>query len=514
MLITARMFADSMKNNLIESRIPENCDVGYDSVQVIFNDDICLEARHAYIIEGKLLCKLTEIDPSCLIICTLVQNIDMPCSVLICQGSLGEIYRAALDTVNLYSKLEQELNEGLLREKEPRYFVEVCARFFGNLIQLLDPAFNVIAGLSPIYEDDGSKFSGFEKKDNVFSASLVNEMSKRNLLRETYEFKSAQYYKTPLFAYGSIQLNLFEEEKYLGKLLFIENNTPFTPGVADAVNIIGKYFKHLMIKRKSSLNASLFTAEYFISEILSGRVNDAQFISSQLSNIGWDIYDPYIVLYVQLDSGDISGYYEQSLTRIINDAIVFPFEGGVVAVIRMKDMNIKAVEQKTLVFLQESNLYAGLSEIFRDFLYINAFFIQAKDVVPLGMKTNLKQNLYHYRDYAIKHFVSAAVAMNYAGAFIHPAFQAIMAYDIENDTDFLKTLKVYLDSGTNQVLTAKLLHIHRNTLKYRLSRLKEIWNINLEDTNQRLRLILSFLLSEFMEKEKYASLYDEIGFRN
>lgn len=501
MLITARMFADSMRNCLIESTIPENCDIGYDSVQVLFNDDICLEARHAYIIEGKLLCNLTEIDPSCLIICTHVQDIEMPCSVLICQGSLEEIYRAALDTVKLYSNLEQELNEGLLREKQPEYFVEVCARFFGNLIQLLDPAFNVIAGLSPIY-DDGSKFSGFEKKDSGFSASLFDEMSKRNLLRETYEFKSAQYYKTPLFAYGSIQLNLFEEEKYLGKLLLIENNTPFTPGVADAVNIIGKYFKHLMIKRKSSLNASLFTVEYFISEILRGRVTDAQFIASQLSSIGWDICDPYSFLYVQLDPGDLSSYYEQALARVLCNAVVFPFEGGIVAVIRIKDITVKAVEQETVGFLQESNLYGGLSEIFNDFLSINTFFIQAKDVVHLGMKTNLKQHLYHYRDYAIKHFVSAAIAMNYGRAFIHPAFQAIMAYDRENDTDFLKTLKVYLDSGTNQVLTAKLLHIHRNTLKYRLSRLKEIWDINLDDTNQRLRLILSFFLSEFMENER------------
>ncbi len=75
---------------------------------------------------------------------------------------------------------------------------------------------------------------------------------------------------------------------------------------------------------------------------------------------------------------------------------------------------------------------------------------------------------------------------------MHPAILLLRDYDSQNSTDFLQTLKVFLSFSGNQTLTADHLHIHRNTLKYRLSRLREIVGDDLDDPDQKLRMQLSF----------------------
>ena len=53
-------------------------------------------------------------------------------------------------------------------------------------------------------------------------------------------------------------------------------------------------------------------------------------------------------------------------------------------------------------------------------------------------------------------------------------------------TDYLSTLSVYFDCGGDLTTAAKKLFLHRNTLKYRLGRIRELTGLNLEDSVERL----------------------------
>ena len=499
MKITVQMFADCLDKYLINKEIVKGNNVGYESIALLLPDEYSLKPDKAYVIDSPQLCKLADVYPSCLIISTEGNIPDLPCSVLTCSGTLSEVYEAAQEAVERYSKLEEKLNEGLLNDEGIEYFLKECAVFFGNLIQVLDPALNVIAGISPIYEGEDEWPSSFEEKNTGFSVELVSEMAKRNLLRQTFEFKSAQYFKTQLFLNGAIHLNIFDEDKYIGKLLIIENITPFKPGVSDIVNIVGKYFKHLLIKRSPVINANLFTAEYFVSEILSGRVKDTSFVSDQLSSIGWKIHDTYCVFYIQINSRDLLDYYAQSLSYRLSNTLIFPLEDGLAIVLNMgsKDSQVRDVQDYISQFLLRSRLYCGYSEKFDDFLSADSYFQQAKSAALLGKKSDPNQHIFNYSDFAMQQFVSAAISMKFERTFIPSAIHKILEYDTVNGTDYYNTLKVYLENGTNQVTTAKKLHIHRNSLKYRLTRLKEIADVNLNNLDQQLRFILSYRLIEF-----------------
>ena len=79
---------------------------------------------------------------------------------------------------------------------------------------------------------------------------------------------------------------------------------------------------------------------------------------------------------------------------------------------------------------------------------------------------------------------------------LHPALEQLEQYDRENQSDLTLTLSTYLYFQQNQNETAQALHIHNNTLKYRLRRIREITGLTLEAPEELKYLRLSNWLSK------------------
>lgn len=77
---------------------------------------------------------------------------------------------------------------------------------------------------------------------------------------------------------------------------------------------------------------------------------------------------------------------------------------------------------------------------------------------------------------------------------LHPALGIIERYDHQNQTDLLRTLKIYLENDCNAQKCGRLLFLHRNSLVYRVHRIQEITGCDLSDPVERSYLRISFLL--------------------
>lgn len=72
----------------------------------------------------------------------------------------------------------------------------------------------------------------------------------------------------------------------------------------------------------------------------------------------------------------------------------------------------------------------------------------------------------------------------------HDQIAAIQARDAEQQTDYLDTLRAYLASNGNISAMASQLHVHNNTVRYRVARLAQEFNLDLADPQKRLWLWL------------------------
>ena len=89
---------------------------------------------------------------------------------------------------------------------------------------------------------------------------------------------------------------------------------------------------------------------------------------------------------------------------------------------------------------------------------------------------------------------------------VHPALKILQEYDLENNSDLYKTLYVYLKYSKKQTAAAEALYIHKNSLSYRINRIEELTNLDLDDNDVFYSLIHSFTINQYLisidEKEK------------
>ncbi|NCT35173.1 hypothetical protein GTW56_00025 [Bacillus sp. EB93] len=85
---------------------------------------------------------------------------------------------------------------------------------------------------------------------------------------------------------------------------------------------------------------------------------------------------------------------------------------------------------------------------------------------------------------------------------VHPSILKLKAYDMKNQTELLQTLTVYLEKDCNPNEASKNLHIHVNTLNYRLKRISEVGNIRLKDPIKKCPSFLTLNLINMMNFSK------------
>ena len=72
--------------------------------------------------------------------------------------------------------------------------------------------------------------------------------------------------------------------------------------------------------------------------------------------------------------------------------------------------------------------------------------------------------------------------------FYEQTLGALVEYDRKNDGELVKTLDAYFAALGSPTDAAERLHVHRNTLLYRLHRIQEIAGVDLADAETRLAL--------------------------
>jgi len=79
-------------------------------------------------------------------------------------------------------------------------------------------------------------------------------------------------------------------------------------------------------------------------------------------------------------------------------------------------------------------------------------------------------------------------------AFMREQLGTLLDYDKRHRSDLLVTLAQYFDSGCNVDQAAAALSVHRNTLKYRLKRIRELLGQDLNDGPTRTNLHLATMV--------------------
>ena len=279
---------------------------------------------------------------------------------------------------------------------------------------------------------------------------------------------------------------------YYGCFELVDVNAPFQPADFALVD----YFGNLLSLVMPHQGRPQPTEEPLgpLRDLLDGRPVRPQVLGYALSKAGWRPDDPYFVArFGAAEPAEDAGARGQTVRLV---AEVYPrarfFDDGDAAlmVARDADYPLAALRARHAAHDVEKGaeprFRAGFSSLFADFSLVRTAADQAAlayglvDDAEAGGAFGSTLSCFYddcwFEDVRLRLDLDADAAW-----LLDHAAVALARADAEDGAAYVETALAYLGNGCNASRTAEALFIHRNTLAYRLKRIKALSGIDLEN---------------------------------
>ena len=146
--------------------------------------------------------------------------------------------------------------------------------------------------------------------------------------------------------------------------------------------------------------------------------------------------------------------------------------------------------------LGDEGLTAGLSFDFSGFSAFERAYQQARRAIMVGKLLNERRTLYDYGRYQLFEFVDDARQCLDVASYCNPVLARMAALDAEDGTKYVETLREYLTNMCNANRTAKAMRLHKNTVLYRVGRIRELFGIDFDDALLMQNLLLTLAIEQ------------------
>lgn len=156
---------------------------------------------------------------------------------------------------------------------------------------------------------------------------------------------------------------------------------------------------------------------------------------------------------------------------------------------------------------EKQDFRCGISDAFTSLPGINVAYEQAILAVKTADRLRAVREkskggggFYAFRDYWVYHMLASgaqAAPAAYKSSFYFRALDTLRQHDAEHNTDDLGLLRLYLECDRKATAVSARLHMHRNTVIYRIDRVESLLGLSLEDPETRLRLLLAYKTEDF-----------------
>jgi PucR family transcriptional regulator, purine catabolism regulatory protein len=254
---------------------------------------------------------------------------------------------------------------------------------------------------------------------------------------------------------------------------------------------------------------------HVLDEVLDGALRSETTLIQQAKRLGHDLEAPHVALVARLDHPAGTGPVRaqgrddrwatlgevvaragtprsgRALWRVRHNSaeIVWPVAAGVEAA------RIARLIHEDLTSLVPTNgggaVSLGLGTPRAGLQGIRRSHQEARQALTLGRRLHGPGHLTRFDDLGVYRLIFAAEGLPELRSLHEEALAPLLAYDRLNNAELIRTLDAFFAARCSPKEAATILHVHRNTVLYRLDRVREITGYDLDDANVRLRLQLA-----------------------
>ncbi|EKQ54835.1 MULTISPECIES: PucR family transcriptional regulator [Clostridium] len=130
---------------------------------------------------------------------------------------------------------------------------------------------------------------------------------------------------------------------------------------------------------------------------------------------------------------------------------------------------------------------------------IKLSYQEAKNTIKISNILNSKEQIYFYNNLGLYAFLSQIKNDKFLDNYKNSKLKVLEDADKIQDGCLCDTLEAYLDNNCNANATAEALFIHRNTMRYRMDKIKKILGTDLTDVSSFLELKLAFAIKKYRD---------------
>ena len=196
---------------------------------------------------------------------------------------------------------------------------------------------------------------------------------------------------------------------------------------------------------------------------------------------------------------------ELCFEKIDSSYAFFWYDGYFVLIVN----NLKADELKVIIDkmhkrakkrIDDKRVYLGIGSQMKDLGQVYLSYKRAKAAILMAMQFELP--IVFFEDMGVYQILFSIEDKQILIEMYHRLLQPLIDYDQKHHGELEKTLFYYLIYGESQITMAKNLYMHRNTINYRMNKIKELLNCQLDTFEEKVPYMLSYYIKKVLEEKK------------
>jgi purine catabolism regulator len=246
-----------------------------------------------------------------------------------------------------------------------------------------------------------------------------------------------------------------------------------------------------------------------LDEILDGALRSEVSLLQQARLLGYDLDASHVVMVARGDRGGVTQHrhdrleslsiFEEALDRR-EEPVLWRFRNNQAEVVWPVESAEEAWSVADGLFgeldrraraAQGGRVSMGIGGVHGGPGGIRRSHQEARQALTIGRRLHGPGRATRFSDLGIYRLLFAARDLPELRAFHDEALQALIDYDARHNAELVRTLGAFFDGRCGPKEAAAILGVHRNTVLYRLERIRELTGLDLDDAEVRLRLHLA-----------------------
>jgi purine catabolism regulator len=313
--------------------------------------------------------------------------------------------------------------------------------------------------------------------------------------------------------YPSTQITI--ENRVIGYLLYEKELSYFTHYADIAIREAQRALLLNYQKTEIAHEVERRHRDVFLKDLLYSKFKRPAEVFLQAKIYGWDPAWKLIVAVIDIDNKDesdnnLTNNYRNENEFSLSQKFDAYFPGTVLTRIDPHYVALIPVkEEKSYTFLRnkikelhqiiskaiKNGLVITLSSVKKDLLEAPHAFTECLETFDILRRTENKQGVYSWCDLGVEKVLCTLKGTEMSQNFWRHILGKLIDRQDESSSSLIQTLEALIANDWQMRPTAEFLHVHYNTLKYRIKKLEEILGIDgLQEGKQRFEVTLAFML--------------------